>query len=121
MDGVLAKPINMHDLGEMLGGWLKTGPAADAPVERSGLRPAVAPHVDTQRIAMLLEQIGPLLKQHKFDAVGHCQQLENAVAGTEAEDGIAHVCRLVRECRFDLARQHLRVVAKTYGWKGDVA
>jgi CheY-like chemotaxis protein len=100
-------------LSDTLDRWLAP-PATTTPV------PAGKP-LALDRIVARYRELDALLSQNQFDAVGRFKALQELVTGTEASAevivDIAEAGKLIAQCRFDLAREHLQRIAALQGWE----
>ncbi|MEI6415660.1 MAG: ATP-binding protein, partial [Pseudomonadota bacterium] len=113
MDDFISKPIVFETLITTLSRWLTPEPGvAQAPVEAPATKP-----LDVPRVQAILRDLMPLLAHKKFDAVGHFNALQGALAGTEMASDLAKTSRLVAQCRFDLALEELCKVLAAHGWE----
>ena len=103
MDAVLTKPLALKALQSQLAKWLP------AVAVQASAAPAVTDKpVDVWRVAALVDELLPLLAQHKFNAIGRFRDLQEAAAGTRVAAEINEVGRLLGELQFELALEHLR-------------
>jgi hypothetical protein len=73
--------------------------------------------VNVVHVQTLLLEIMPLLAQSKFASIACFRRLQDALAGTEVADDLAHTAGLLQEFRFDLVQQRLRELAAQQGWE----
>lgn len=114
MDDFLAKPIEVTALKLALEKWL---PSAQ------GARPEMAETSRTQKtldihqLGALLDEITPMLKQHKFNGVTRFKELQILVAGTNLEATFKEVGEKLALFQFDLALACLRRITSTTNWE----
>jgi hypothetical protein len=96
-------------LSDALGRWM-------ASIVKTAPAPAGKPLALDQVVA-LYRELDALLSLNQFDAVGRFAVLQETVAGTEVAAEVAQAGRLIAECRFALAREHLQRIAVQQGWE----
>lgn len=114
MDDFLTKPIKVDALKSALGRWLLAAPGETPETQSPGITHMP---LDTHRVIAMIDEIVPLLENHKFDAVPRFKALQELLAGTDAESEINEVGDILEVFRFDLALERLRRIAITHGWK----
>ncbi|NEX21674.1 response regulator [Thiorhodococcus mannitoliphagus] len=120
MDDVLTKPLMIDTLTEMLGRWL---PKADEPPPEVGgaelsMDAVRVEVVDRERVLALVEQLQPLLADHKFDAFACLKALQALFAGTPVAAELDVVSEHLSAFRFDQALEQLRRIVQAQGWEG---
>ncbi len=113
MDEVLTKPLALAALITALDRWLQPAPGTAATDAALG---AATRSVDIPAIALLLNEILPLLAQNKFSAMGRFAALQEAVAGTRAAAEIDVAGSLLADFHFEQAQASLRRTARNHGW-----
>ena len=114
MDEFLTKPIVIDTLTVALSQYLRPA-AADSQVTAVTAPPTIA--IDVKTSAAMVAELEPLLAEQRFDAIRRFRILQDALAGTEVEEAMADIGRLVAEFRFELAREQLCRLAVTQGWR----
>lgn len=108
MDDFLSKPISVAGVLAILEKWLpqRVAPQLETPPQVSAANP-----VDRQQFAALVDEIAPLLAQHKYDALVRFRDLQALVAGTARAGEVEELGRLVAAFRFDVALERLQGLA----------
>lgn len=101
MDDFIAKPLMLEALVAMLARWLP------APERQTPGRAEPFGVPESDRLAVLVEDLAGLLVQSDFDALDRFRQLQDLLAGTTLAVDFAEVGRLVEELRFELAHDQL--------------
>ena len=104
MDDFLTKPVAVEALKATMAKWL---PQAHKPVVEAAV-PAVPKRLDIEQLAVLVEELTPLLEQNKFDAISRFRKLKTLVEGTALADEVAELDVLLKELRLDQVLMRLR-------------
>jgi PleD family two-component response regulator len=111
MDEVLAKPVLIADLGQVLARWLpatSTGatpdPAGSAPTaDAAGARTGIS----RARLDELVDQLQSLIARRLFDAIAALESLREAVRGSTIEVGLDPVATALEALDFARADRAL--------------
>jgi PAS domain S-box-containing protein len=111
MDEFLTKPIRTSLLHSTLSKWLPAVPesAMNTSPSATALR-----KVDRDQFAALVAELMPLLEQNKFAGFACFKKLQNLVAGTEMVPEFQAMDARLKDLRFDLVLEHLRLLATHY-------
>ncbi|MFZ4537807.1 CHASE domain-containing protein [Propionivibrio sp.] len=110
MDDIQHKPVFFKILQALLAKWLPASPRATAEIAV----PTVADKpVDVERVVALIEELMPLLKKNRFEAISLFSALEAAVAGTVLAEEFRETGRLLDGLHFGEVLERLRHLTTT--------
>ncbi len=121
MDDFLAMPIAASTLQAVLGKWLrqeaKRLPEPSLPAILPPLAASAAKTLNAEEFFTRVDELMPLLAQSKFAAITRFKELKVLANGTAIAEDIGQIEAELAEFRFDRAREDLRRIAITVGWK----
>ncbi|MDT4332364.1 ATP-binding protein [Methylomonas sp. MS20] len=106
MDAVLVKPLELSalkgQLARFLPGWHT--------VEAAATVPESAVQLDSERIAVMLDELDGLLEKNLFNAVGKYQALQQLLQGSPLQNRFLAVGQAINDMSFDRALVRLRAL-----------
>jgi len=116
MQGCITKPIDFNLLSAAARQWLLEAP--DAARSEGAQRAMQQRQIDRALVISLLERLIPQVENNMFDAITVCQEIGEAVRGSQHEGTITEVGNLLNALNFEQAARCLHAWKMTLGGDG---